>query len=276
MAPGGAVPRLASAAAVDAAAPPPPSLFVQFPLRCRLVHNLYRGWDFKVVAFRAYLRAGRANHKIVTPDAARAYYGPCTDLAPGVKCPRGRNINLDADFFNLTPYHRYEEHYRYAATPAGRIAKGHALWHAHSAKGFRLAVHHFKWHAGVVDSLRDRAELYGGDCVLGVREEGCTPRLLHWRESARAYAALAGGRALNLTGMQCEAPAAGPPAPGAIEARIDTTYPGTAWEAFDKSLGVVAKLRTTTRGDSQTRQAARLAAGLSPGTQGGDANAGEA
>lgn len=243
--------RLAAIAPADGAASA--SLFAQFPLRCRVVRNLYRGWDFKVAAFRNYLRSGRANHRIVEPDVARAYFGPCT---PGVKCPRGRNINLDLDLFNLTPYHRYEDQFKYAGTPADAHGGAHfGLWRPREHPGFRVRTHHFKWHARVVDSVRDRMEAYAGDCRLGVNEGACTPRLLHWRESARAHAALAATRRLNLTEMECEE--------GEVEdgEEVDTTREGLAWEQFEEALNVVSKVRNTIRGDSQTRQAAKLAAG---------------
>ncbi|GAB4822987.1 hypothetical protein N2152v2_010033 [Parachlorella kessleri] len=163
----------------------------QFPLECRVVKGLYNGWDFK-----AFLRAGRANHVIVKPDKARAYFGPCP---AGQKCPRGRNIYLEEDWFASTPYAQFAHLYRYKSSPPD--APG--LWDAVESP-HRILINHYKWHAGVLPSMRDRAQYYSGDCVLGVNEDSCTPRLLHWRESAKTFAAIKSLGRLSLDGMHCQ------------------------------------------------------------------------
>lgn len=57
--------------------------------------------------------------------------------------------------------------------------------------------------------MRQRAEYYRGDCVLGERDasssnNGCTPRMLHWKESATTYRALKETMRLNITAMGCD------------------------------------------------------------------------
>ncbi len=85
---------------------------------------------FRSSPCQAFLRAGRANHIIVRPEKARAYFGPCS---PGAKCPRGRNMNLEADWFGITPYAKYPSQYRCAehALPCwARVLSG-----KHGARG---------------------------------------------------------------------------------------------------------------------------------------------
>lgn len=204
--------------------PPPQSLFQQYPLRCHVVQRLYKGWTFKVVAFRNYLRAGRANHLMIQPDKAESYLGPCPGTG-GIdsnkkpkKCPRGRNINLDKDFYKLTPYYWYRKRYKYPYISdqiAAALPPKLKLWEAveHTAAP-PLTIHHFKWHQGVLESMRQRAEYYSGDCILGVKEKnggkgggeegGCTPRMLHWKESATTYRALKETMRLDTAMMGCD------------------------------------------------------------------------
>jgi hypothetical protein len=69
-----------------------------------------------------------------------------------------------------------------------------------------------------------------GDCKLGEKEEGCTPRLAHWRESALTYAALAGGAPIDLQGMECTKPEK--------DVQVNTTFAGAAWEWMEDWLNV--------------------------------------
>ncbi|KDD72568.1 hypothetical protein H632_c3183p0, partial [Helicosporidium sp. ATCC 50920] len=223
-----------------------------FPLQCRVVRNLYGGWDFKVAALRNFLRSGRANHKIVPPEQAAAYFGPCPHLpsaaelvvAEGprarragesrrdylarlrlpeeVKCPRARNVYRDEDWFGLTPYSDFWQFYRHqlgsfrprvfdpslvdpsasAAPDPGSVGGWQAAPYARE-----LDIHHFKWHAGVLDSMRDRAAHYAGNCSLDRPGLACSPLLPHWKESAKTYRALRESRRLDLAKMGCRDPA---------------------------------------------------------------------
>jgi hypothetical protein len=205
---------------------PPQSLFQQYPLRCHVVQRLYKGWAFKVVAFRNYLRPGRANHLMIQPDKAKSYLGACpnttttttTNNKKPQKCPRGRNINLDKDLYKLTPYHWYRKRYKYpyisdqvAATLPPKLKLWEAVEHTAAPP---ITIHHFKWHQGVLESMRQRSEYYSGDCNLGEKEKtgkggkegegGCTPRMLHWKESATTYRALKETMRLDTAMMGCD------------------------------------------------------------------------
>jgi len=203
--------------------PPPQSLFQQYPLRCHVVQRLYKGWAFKVVAFRNYLRPGRANHLMIQPDKAKSYLGACpitttttTATKKPQKCPRGRNINLDKNLYKLTPYYWYRKRYKYpyiSDQVAAALPPKLKLWEPveHTASP-PITIHHFKWHQGVLESMRQRSEYYSGDCILGVKEKsgqggkegGCTPRMLHWKESATTYRALKETMRLDTTMMGCD------------------------------------------------------------------------
>lgn len=60
---------------------------------------------------QAHLRTSRGAQHIISPDLARAYYGPCA--APPTPCARPRAFNLDTDLFNVTPYYRFKANYLY-------------------------------------------------------------------------------------------------------------------------------------------------------------------
>lgn len=49
-----------------------------------------------------------------------------------------------------------------------------------------MKIDHFKWHAGVLNSMRDRMELYRGDCKFG-SETLCKPNYPSWKEAAVTY-----------------------------------------------------------------------------------------
>ncbi len=68
---------------------------------------------------QAHFRASRGAQHIISPDLARAYYGPCA--APPAPCARPRAFNLDTDLFNVTPYYRFKANYLY---------KGELRWQA--------------------------------------------------------------------------------------------------------------------------------------------------
>lgn len=82
---------------------------------------------------QAHFRVSRAAQHLIQADDAAAYYGPCDP--PPAKCPRPRGFNLEADYFNITPYHRFKEFYRYKGEP--RRAPGGRQAHAapHPGRG---------------------------------------------------------------------------------------------------------------------------------------------
>ncbi|KAI7843139.1 hypothetical protein COHA_003310 [Chlorella ohadii] len=203
------------------------SIFKQFPLACNVTNKLYRGWDTKIVAYRAHFRASRGAQHIISPDLARAYYGPCA--APPAPCARPRAFNLDTDLFNVTPYYRFKANYLYKDSPHEKRPPGLGLWAVLEAPTV-IPVHHFKWHAGLLPNMRDRMEWYSGDCRLGVNEATCTPRLQHWKNAALTYAALEGGQPLDLSGMECALPKP--------DIDINTTTAGLAWEWMEDWLKV--------------------------------------
>lgn len=208
------------------------SLFKQYPLTCQVVKRLYRGWTYKVVAFKNYLRSGRANHLIISPDKARAYFGPCSDSS---KCPRGRNIDVfNSDLYALTPYSWYSHRYRYKNT-SHIVAIYPDKLKRWEAKEYRvpMKIHHFKWHAGVLVSMRERSEYYSGDCILEVHEKNCTPVMLHWKESSKTYNALKLSQRLNITAMNCHLP------PPWRDVAIDTTDAGVNTDTYGYDVGAV-------------------------------------
>ncbi|EFN55566.1 hypothetical protein CHLNCDRAFT_134048 [Chlorella variabilis] len=204
-------------------------LFQQYPLACQVANKLYKGWDTKVVAFRAHHRTSRGSQHLVEADDARAYYGTCDP--PPAKCARPRGINLDLDLFNQTPYHRFADKYRYKDTPEAeeKLPPELRLWIGLAADSV-VPIHHFKWHAGLLSNMKDRMEWYSGDCKLGENEDSCTPRLAHWKESALTVAALEAGQPIDVKAMGCAKPEQ--------DIGINTTFAGAAWEWMEDWLDV--------------------------------------
>lgn len=208
------------------------TLFKQYPLTCDVTNKLYKGWDTKVIAFRAYLRPSRGYQHIIEANDAAAYFGPCDP--PPAKCARPRGINLDLDLYNQTPYHRMEDKYmRDKYDPAAPWDKEMPPevrpWITMEADTL-VDVHHFKWHAGLLTNMKDRMDWYSGDCKLGENEDGCTPRLAHWRNSAKTYEAMKDGQPIDVKGMDCIKPEK--------DVEANTTFAGAAWEWMEDWLNV--------------------------------------
>lgn len=68
-------------------------------------------WASHPVPPQAHFRPSRGAQHIISPDLARAYYGPCA--APPAACARPRAFNLELDLFNVTPYYRFKANYLY-------------------------------------------------------------------------------------------------------------------------------------------------------------------
>lgn len=142
----------------------------------------------RLTILQNYVRASRSGRRIITADEARFYYGPCP---VGQPCPRGRSINLDRDVFNKTPYGQFADHYRYKYTPVdAHGGKGFGLWELKAFDEQQVVVHRIRWHAGALPAIKARMQQFGGDCVLGVNENQCTPLLHDWKDIAKTYLGL--------------------------------------------------------------------------------------
>ncbi|KAK9810513.1 hypothetical protein WJX72_012026 [[Myrmecia] bisecta] len=169
---------------------PAPALFHQFPLNCFVVKRLTGGFVWKTPAFKAYWRSNTGNHFIVQPDKAAQYFG----AAPaGVKNSRG-GYNGAEDLYALTPYKQHHTRYRYE----DEEPQEGGVWEPLRYEEV-LAVHHFKWHAGVLQSAADRLAYYKGD----IKNTG-QPRFQHYTESETILNLLAESQTLPIKEAQCK------------------------------------------------------------------------
>jgi len=169
-----------------------------------------------------------------------------------------------SDIFNLTPYYRDPDRYKYSYAPKDVRS------HAGAGPKFKLAiwsdtvvpVHHFRWHNGSLLEMHAYLERYRGTCdvesVLSVQQwnalpKGCIPLLFEWGDVAKQLHEARTGQ-LDLGGTTCIEEQQ------EEEGATDTSYMGLAWEEFDAALNVSAKIRNTVKGDSQTRMASLTAA----------------
>lgn len=137
-----------------------PNLFAQYPLQCQVIKTVANGRDFKTMAYRGYWRTDRGNHQVIRPARAIGYIG-------------GKNRGGGEDLFHLTPYSKFQDLYHYqcaghddALPPLVKCAEKGAKtkgWTPSRYQGAEVAVHHFKWHEGVLASIKDRLEFYRGD-----------------------------------------------------------------------------------------------------------------
>ena len=144
-----------------------PGMFQQFPLRCSVIKTVAGGRDFKTMAYKGYWRTDRGNHQVLRAARAKAYLsGP------------GRGDGDLEDVYHLTPYAKYPEKYKYQCAahdnlsflPAGAQCstpndshQSTKLWSQSRFSDAKVAVHHFKWHAGVINNIKDRLAFYKGD-----------------------------------------------------------------------------------------------------------------
>lgn len=153
---------------------PDPPIWLQFPLKCDVARRLAHGDPTKIAAFRGYWRSGVGNHGIIPPDVAQHYFGP---TEPGEESPRYGLCGAE-DLYPLTPYHKYNLFYR-----SENVTGNAYLWTLMEAE-FKVKVHHFKWHAGVEESVKDRLKHYKGDDEPCGQKPG-QPRFKFWKESDR-------------------------------------------------------------------------------------------
>jgi len=145
-----------------------PGMFQQFPLRCSVIKTVAGGRDFKTMAYKGYWRTDRGNHQVLRAARAKAYLsGP------------GRGDGDLEDVYHLTPYAKYPGKYKYqcaahdnlsflpagsqCSTPNDSHESTTKLWSQSRFSDAKVAVHHFKWHAGVINNIKDRLAFYKGD-----------------------------------------------------------------------------------------------------------------
>ena len=169
----------------------------QFPLICPVTATVAKGLPAKVSVFKAYLRTGAGHHHIVEPYLAHAYF---SSQCAGVQCElvmkRYRQRTL-RDLYDLTPYSHFAGKYDLTGSlnSSGWRAKEWSSW---------SKVHHFKWHAGVLDNLLYRMARDSGNCLLGINDNHCTPSFQFWKEVARQIQALNATQNINITGLGCQ------------------------------------------------------------------------
>ena len=171
-------------------------IWAQFPLVCPLVSNIAKGLPAKVTLAKAYLRTGAGHHHIVEPYLAHAYFSnECTGIPCELVMKRYKQRTL-RDLYDLTPYSRYVDKYEFSGTNDGKgwRAKQWSHW---------TKVHHFKWHAAVLDNLLFRMARDSGDCLLDVNEENCQPVFQFWKEVARQFHSLNATRSIDISSMGC-------------------------------------------------------------------------
>ena len=172
-------------------------IWTQFPLVCPIVSNIAKGLQAKVTIAKSYLRTGAGHHHIVEPHLAHAYFSDdCTGVACEIVMKRYKQRTL-RDLYDLTPYSQYADRYMYSGTgdATGWRAKQWSAW---------TKVHHFKWHAAVLDNLLFRMSRDSGDCLLDVNEDSCEPVFQFWKEVARQFHSLNATRSIDISAMGCK------------------------------------------------------------------------
>lgn len=170
-------------------------IWSQFPLICPIVSGIAKGLPAKVTMHKAYLRAGAGHHHIVEPYLAEAYFGSTCE---GVTCElvmKRYKQRTTQDVFAYTPYKGRPQEYAASSQMPGWQAKRWSQW---------TKVHHFKWHAAVLDNLLSRMVRDSGDCLLNVNENSCQPVFQFWQEVARQYAALNVTRRIDISNLNCK------------------------------------------------------------------------
>ena len=169
-------------------------IWSQFPLMCPVVSDIAKGLPVKVTLHKGFLRTGAGHHHIVEPYLAKAYY---SSECKGVLCElvmKQYKQRAPTDMYNLTPYSRFTKQYEEVAD-FGWQAKRWTTW---------TKVHHFKWHASVLDNLILRMVRDSGNCILNVNEDNCQPVFQFWKEVARQVYALNATHSINITSLHCQ------------------------------------------------------------------------
>ena len=165
----------------------------QFPLVCPVVSGVSKGLPFKVTIHKSYLRSGPGHHHIVEPYLAHAYFHECSGAACEIVMKQFKQHSSE-DMYGITPYSLHVDEYATSATGKGWKA---VQW----SRGTR--IHHFKWHASVLDNLQHRMSRDSGNCVLGMNEDTCQPMFQFWREVAQTMQALTNNRKIDVKTLDC-------------------------------------------------------------------------
>ena len=101
----------------------------------------------------------------------------CARVAKAYLWP-GRGDGGLEDVYHLTPYSKYPEKYKYQCAGHDNLSflppgaqcstpsdsdQNTKLWSQSRFSDAKVAVHHFKWHAGVINNIKDRLAFYKGD-----------------------------------------------------------------------------------------------------------------
>ena len=173
------------------------NIWTQFPVICPIVSNIGKGLSVKVTVTKAYLRTGAAHHHVVEPHLAYAYFSNnCTGIACELVMKRYKQRTFK-DLYELTPYAQNSDQYALSGTgnSTGWRAKQWSVW---------TKVHHFKWHAAVLDHLFNRVSRDSGDCMLGVNEDDCQPAFQFWKERARQFNLFNRTRSIDIDSIGCK------------------------------------------------------------------------
>ena len=185
VAPGGALKRVSAAT----------DIWSQFPLICPIVSTIAKGLPAKVTIHKAFLRVGAGHHHIVEPYLAEAYFG---SQCKGINCElvmKRYKQRTTQDVFAYTPYKHYPKQYAQSVDASGWQARRWQTW---------AKVHHFKWHAAVLDNLLSRMVRDSGDCLLDVNEDSCQPTFQFWQEVARQFQKLNATQSIDITDLDCK------------------------------------------------------------------------
>ena len=167
----------------------------QFPLICPVVSAVGKGLPAKITIHKAFLRSGAGHHHIVHPPLAKAYFSSeCTGVPCELVMKRYKQRTLE-DLYSLTPYKQHALHYAADANTDGWKARQWSAW---------TKVHHFKWHASILDNLRLRMIRDSGNCVLNINEDSCQPVFQFWKEVALTFHELNASRSINITSLGCK------------------------------------------------------------------------
>jgi hypothetical protein len=250
---------------------PLPDIFDAFPMRCPPpdIIDEYTNPDLphatnpygkpyghhpgsKVVAYRNSMRPTRMRDAILKPDDAMGYLRDCGDVlaTSPVLCPR---MSLDGrppeDLYDLTPYSKFPQQYRYESTPEGKnIDVNITLWRPVEWGGMQVPIHRIHWADEVLPSHRSWLERFKGTCDVDSAREGCIPLLASWETRASMYRAASRGAAVEPP-ERCDSGRL-------LGLQTNTTNFGLAWEQFETRLNVVGRVRNIVKGDSRTRLAA--------------------
>ena len=227
-----------------------PSIFKQFPLKC-----LRKGHERKIVAFKNFLRPGRSQRRIISPDMARKYFSRCSEKSTCLR-PSLSPDDMDRDLYDLTPYRMYYGHYEYH-NGNDKSANSSEMLHVVGAKHAEIGIHQIKWHRESLNQTRDLLLRYRGNCTLTDDKEGdiaidptCRPLLPDWKILAKEFIDRLAGHQNDVPSSNCTFA----PVQRGVDA-VDTTYEALAWEEFEGYLEVVSKVRQRVKGDSQSRLA---------------------